>query len=75
MYIKNGYKIYVVKSIDNYHDDWDDSPDGFNGVLYWNVYVPENTSEQKVTEAFDMAERYANLYEDEFSVTLFASLI
>lgn len=66
MEIKNGYKIYVVKSIDNYHDDWDDSPDGFNGVLYWNVYVPEQIPEQEVKDAFLMAEKYANIYESDF---------
>jgi len=67
MYIKNGFRVYTVKSMDNYHDnDWETSPDGFNGVLYWNVYVPADVLEETVKAAFEMAALYAYCYDDDF---------
>ena len=57
-------KIYVVRSVDSYEPDWRDTMSIYNGVDYWTVSVPEEIPESDVFDAFQMAEEYANAYED-----------
>lgn len=57
-------KIYIVRSVDSDEPDWRDVMSGYNGVDYWAISVPEEVPESDVFDAFQMAEEYANAYED-----------